>query len=67
MKFFLLLSVEPVRDNVLAATCISLIFPDPRVCLTMAFGGWSSYDAIKLSLAEPIEENIIGSMSSASL
>jgi hypothetical protein len=33
----------------------------------MALGGWSSYDAIEPYLAAPTEENIIKSMSDASL
>jgi len=37
----------------------------PRI--VMALGGWSSYDAIEPYLAAPTEDNIISSMSQASL
>jgi integrase len=37
----------------------------PRI--VMALGGWSSYDAIELSLAAPTEKNIIDSMSAVGL
>jgi hypothetical protein len=33
----------------------------------MAFGGWSSYDAIEPYLAAPTEANIIASMSAVKL